>query len=469
MKNKIKDYIILNLLGRGSYGNVYLCQKQNSNKLLAIKEIDLNEVKKKAGLKQKYLDNEIEILGKVNHQNIIKLEEHFYDEHKTKLYIVTEYANGGELSECLVRYKLLFSKAFPEEIVQYLMKQIVYALIYLHNKNIIHRDLKLENIMVHFDSDKDKNDLNMLKCTLKIIDFGLSTILDSKKPLTTTILGTPQYMAPNILENYYNHTLNKIEYGKEADIWSLGCICYEMLRGKNVFNVSSIGDLVNKMNNGQYKLPKTASREVISFLSGMLQYEGKNRLTAQQLIKKSFLTKNVRDFTYLDINKELKQSKELIQLKSNLELYKQKNEDLTKINNTYDNNQQLRQNNIISNTNNNNPAFRRSNTSFVQSYSFYGDPMSVNIPSNNSNEDNILPYKIPANQFNFTNYQQSMYQPYGVGVPAIGGYQNQNVINNNHNSISFDNTFQQNYIKNKVNSTNYETQNQKDKDICIIY
>ena len=470
MEFKIKDYNIKKFLGRGSYGQVYLCQKDNSNKILAIKKIDLIEVKQNRRLNEKYLRNEIEILGKVNHQNIIKLEEYFLNDKKTKLYIVTEYANGGELSECLTKYKLLHGKAFPEEIVQYLMKQLVYALIYLHNKNIIHRDLKLENIMVNFDSEKDKNDLNMLKCTLKIIDFGFAIMLNSSKPFTTSVLGTPQYMAPNILECFVNHTLHKIEYGAEVDIWSLGCICYEMLRGKNVFNVDSQIDLVNKMKSGQYKLPKTVSGELISFMTGMLQYEGKNRLTAQQLIKKSFLTKNVRDFTYLNINKDLKQSKEIIQLKNNLQTYQGKNEDLKKINNTYEEKQQLGQNN---NNNNNNPGFLHSNSAYVPGYSFYGDPMSVNNPEINSNKDNVLPYELPNNQFNFTNYQQSMLQPYGIGVPNLSGYQNQNQNtinnNNNHYNIIFDNTIQHNNNLNKVNSTNYEAQNKKDNEICIIF
>ena len=466
MENRIKDYNIKKFLGQGSYGHVYLCQKDNSNKLLAMKKIDLIKVKQNNKLDEKYLRNEIEILKKVNHRNIIRLEDYFLHENKTKLYIVTEYANGGQLSDCLSKYKLSHGKAFPEEIVQYLMKQLVYALIYLHNKNIIHRDLKLDNIMVHFDSDKDIKDLAMLKCTLKIIDFGFAITLSSPQSLTTSVLGTPQYMAPNILECYVNRTLNKIEYGTEADIWSLGCICYEMLRGKNVFDVNSKEDLVNKMMNGKYKLPKTVSQEVISFLIGMLQYEGKNRLTAQELIKKSFLTKNIRDFTYLYINKDLRQSNEVMQLKNNLEAYKEKNEDLKKINNTYDKNQQqFKQQN-----NNNNPNIHHSNSAYIPCYSFYGDPMS-NIPSNNSNKDNILPYEIPNSQFNFTNYQQSMCRPCGISVPNFSGYQNQpqNVINNNHNGVIFDNTIRQKNIINKLNSANYEEQNKKDNEICIIY
>ena len=221
MNKTIDDYTFQKLIGKGSFGEVYLAKKQNSDKLYAIKMID----KKLADTKmRRYFEYEIKILKMLNHPNIVKLEKLKISLHN--YYIIMEYVNGGELSNYLKRYKLKYGKAFPEEIVQYLMKQIVDALVYIHDKNIIHRDLKLENIMVSFDSEKDKEELNMMKAKIKIIDFGFAIILLSDDYLTNTAVGTMLYMDPTILEEFYKQAKvdKKRGYGKEADIWSLGCI-----------------------------------------------------------------------------------------------------------------------------------------------------------------------------------------------------------------------------------------------------
>ena len=149
---------------------------------------------------RRYFNYEIEILKMLNHPNIVKLEEIKKSIHN--YYIIMEYVNGGALSEYLKKYKLKYQKAFPEEVVQYLMKQIVEALIYIHDRNIIHRDLKLENIMISFDSEKDKEELNMMKAKIKIIDFGFAIILLSGDYLTKTPVGTMLYMDQKFLKNF---------------------------------------------------------------------------------------------------------------------------------------------------------------------------------------------------------------------------------------------------------------------------
>ena len=115
----------------------------------------------------KYLKNEIAILRELNHKNIVKLED--VKITKKHYYLVMEYCNGGSLSDCLNKYQELYNKTFSEEIVQYLMRQIIQGLKYIHNKNIIHRDLKFDNILVNFDSDEDKKKVNMMKAEVKII------------------------------------------------------------------------------------------------------------------------------------------------------------------------------------------------------------------------------------------------------------------------------------------------------------
>ena len=213
-------------------------------------------------------------------------------------YIITEYINGGSLYECLQRYIIKYKRPFPEEIIQYLMKQVVDALVFIHDKNIIHRNLKLENIMVNFFSDKDKQDLEMMKSQIKLIGFGLSIQLQPFNNLTTSIVGTPIYMDPVLLEQLLdiqnpqvNSSQNSISYGKEVDIWSLGCICYELYFGKSIFEGQNLNDMVNEVKNHQLIINSKVSSEFFEFLRNMLQYNKFNRLSAKKLPKSTFFIK----------------------------------------------------------------------------------------------------------------------------------------------------------------------------------
>ena len=222
----IKGYTYINFLGNGVYGQVGLYKKNNTNEYYAIKRINKNKAKHSKNYK--YLYSELQILKKLNHENISKLIDIIDNEFQFDILIVMEYCHGFSLSKCLEYYKEKYAKPFTEEIVQYLTRQIVHGLIHIHEQNVIHRDLKLENIMVHFDNEMDKTNLNMMKGTIKIIDFGLSKLLSSSKEFATSFVGTIPYIDPRII------TIKNFQYSKEADIWSLGCICYEMLTGKKV-------------------------------------------------------------------------------------------------------------------------------------------------------------------------------------------------------------------------------------------
>ena len=191
---KIDDLTLLKCLGKGSFGEVYLTNKEGKSGLFATKKMD----REFADLPQvsKYLKNEIAIMRELNHKNIVKLED--VKITKKHYYLVMEYCNGGSLSDCLNKYQELYNKTFSEEIVQYLMRQIIQGLKYIHNKNIIHRDLKLDNILVNFDSDEDKKNVNMMKAEVKIIDFGFATHL-KKEDLCYSTLGSPINMDPKIL------------------------------------------------------------------------------------------------------------------------------------------------------------------------------------------------------------------------------------------------------------------------------
>ena len=287
-------------LGKGAFGEVYLTSRKGDDKKYATKKIDREEVEKGEGIK--YLKNEIIILQYLRHPNIVRFEE--VKKTKKHYYIVMEYCNGGELSKALEKYIEKYGKPFSEEIVQHLMRQIIDAFKFMHERKIIHRDVKLDNILLNYETEEDKKNLNLMKAQVKIIDFGFSCKID-KSGLQFTALGSPINMDPIILKklNASSKKERQLGYNQKADIWSLGTICYEMLIGKSAFDADDMEDLVNKIENGSYNVPTNLSHEVVSFLNGMLQYEGNNRLTADQLSRHSFLTKNVKDFTPLSLNK----------------------------------------------------------------------------------------------------------------------------------------------------------------------
>ena len=422
MYQQIEDITLLRLLGKGSYGEVYLSQKQNA--LFATKKV---KRKKTDDEMTKYFKNEINILRILNHPNIVKLEEIKMDENN--YYIVMEYINGGELSDYLKKYIEKYGKPFSEEIVQYLMKQIISALIYIHDLNIIHRDLKLENIMVNFDSEKDKEELNMMKAKIKIIDFGFAIMLSSKFSLTNSAVGTFMYMDPKILKEFDNQILvdKSRGYGKEVDIWSLGCICYQLFRGKYPFEAKTFEELVGKIDKGKYRLPTTASREIISFLDKMLKYKGKDRSSARELINEPFLVKNFKDFTYMPIKHDKRQQNQNINkgdakfVKCNsVPIHPNKEQD-------------------ISNQSKNNSC-DRSNMSSVSG------PFSYNLQSNSLNHLNPQPQmqsqtfqmpRYPINvpiqpPFQNINYAGTAFGPFQR--PAIQTFQNPTVYHNIDNN-----------------------------------
>jgi serine/threonine protein kinase len=295
----VEDLTLLKVLGKGSFGEVYLTSKTGCKEKFATKKISKKFTQNPKA--KKYLDNEINILKEINHPNIVKLYE--VKDTSNFFYLVTEYCNSGGLQELLDNYIKKNKKPFPEEVVQYFMKQIVSAIYYLHKHNILHRDIKLDNILVHYDSEEDKAKNNFLKAKIKLIDFGFARHLN-EGDLAQSILGSPINMDPGILRKL-NKMAHSKEYGydQKADIWSLGTACYEMLIGKNAFDAKSLSELVKKVEEGNYKLPTTISKEAVSFINGMIQYDLKKRLSAEELYHHPFLTTPYSQLTKIIIRR----------------------------------------------------------------------------------------------------------------------------------------------------------------------
>ena len=471
----IGELTCVKFLGSGYYGDVFLYQQNKTNNIYAVKMIDKSRAKHSKSYK--YLVSELQILKKLNHPNIAQLIKVIDNETQAHLLLVMEYCNGGSLSECLKKYEEKYNMPFTEEIVQYLTKQIVNALVYIHGNNIIHRDLKSENIMAHFKNEEDKINLNMMKAEIKIIDFGLSKIILSSKGFATSLVGTPLYEDPKILEMNFklNKDIKNFQYSKEADIWSLGCICFEMIKGSKVFETEPSYELVKKLKEGNYNLPQTSSREFISFLHGMLQYDGKLRLTARQLLDKSFLRKKPIEFNYLILDYNYKKPEKCLTLKNSITNNDEKNNESFlknfkrhishevknpyQINNISNQPNKMQYQNVQNTFNSNNNLSKLIQSSNINnSYSKYNKKMSSDIGS--------------TKMTSFTSNLNGMSLPHSTSVsyyqnPLSNSYQPNNLNANNNSNNNFSQTNNNYPPIHRYNSQQIEKK--KDDDDCIVF
>ena len=470
MSINVDNYVLYKLLGKGSYGEVFLSTKKGSNEKYATKRID----KKKMESMKKYLINEISILKRLNHKNIVKVED--VKQTKSHYYIMMEYCNGGGLMDCLKNYMKMYSTPFPEEIVQHLMRQIVSAIKYMHKRKIIHRDLKLDNILVKFEEEKDKKNLNMLKAVVKIIDFGFAIYLDSNG-LAFSALGSPMNMDPLIL-NELNRNSNTLKgYDDKADIWSLGTLCYEMLIGRAPFYSKTVPGLVKNVEKGTYSLPLNLSKEVVSFLNGMIQYDPKKRLNASELSRHHFLVKNVKDFTPINLSKVINKLGGQgfnVNIKQNQTIWEEFNEEDKKVLNSINANmlKPLDTNEEILN----NTDFNNDNIFFVNPNPFDFDNLPIKTEENintvnnanikqNKVEENLRRAKTVTNQ----NKPQQLFQSvnpvvnnnFGYGISIRGQIYDQNPNVPNNINIGTGKTLMNNNYNNNVNgvyNNNYNPQ-----------
>jgi NIMA (never in mitosis gene a)-related kinase len=268
-----RKYKICKLIGKGNYGKAYLVKSLLDNNLYVNKIIDMSQFTKEQ------LENalhEAEILKSLQHPNIIRCIDFFVDEKK--LCLVTEYADLGDLSK-IIRYQILSGYFFCEEIILNWFTQLCFAIKYIHSKNILHRDLKLSNIFL------------TSKGNIKLGDFGIAKILSSKEDLAKTLVGTPYYLSPELcLKKPYNH---------KSDIWSLGCILYEMMYLKHAFEADSIGELVMNILEGNYNLKINAgfNEDVINLLKSILVIDANKRPSIEDILQfkvlKKYITLNV--------------------------------------------------------------------------------------------------------------------------------------------------------------------------------
>ena len=264
-------YKLLKLLGEGSFGKAYLCENLSDNSHCVIKQIPLDGLDEQ---EKKETYNEVLILKKVNHSNIIKFIDVFKKSKPINtLNIVTEYADDGDLNQKIEKLKQKKSPFTEKEIINYLI-QICLALNHIHKKKIIHRDLKSGNIFL------TKGGL------VKLGDFGISKGFKNTWEKAKSKVGTPYYLSPEIINNK--------PYDSKSDIWALGVMLYEMMTFKMPFNANSLPALSLKILRGIYQQPSSYySKDLINLVKQCLTLEPKKRPSAEMILKMNFIKKRI--------------------------------------------------------------------------------------------------------------------------------------------------------------------------------
>uniref|UniRef100_A0A8C7UYG0 Serine/threonine-protein kinase PLK n=1 Tax=Oncorhynchus mykiss TaxID=8022 RepID=A0A8C7UYG0_ONCMY len=257
-----KSYSKGKLLGKGGFARCYEMTDLSSNKMYAVKVIPQSRVSKPH--QRDKITNEIELHKTLHHKHVVKFSHHFEDQDN--IYIFLELCSRKSLAHI---WKARHTLTDPE--VRYYLRQIISGLKYLHNRGILHRDLKLGNFFVNENME------------LRLGDFGLAAKLETVEQRKKTICGTPNYLAPEVL--------NRQGHGTESDVWSLGCVMYTLMCGNPPFETLDLKETYKCIKEVKYNLPSTLSPAAQKLISGILQKDPSDRLTLDQILNHQFFTK----------------------------------------------------------------------------------------------------------------------------------------------------------------------------------
>ena len=266
-----KDFKIEKELGKGSFGSVYLVRRKRDNKIYALKTVIMAKLSKK---EQENSVNEVRILASVNHPNVIGYKEAFWDDDGSSLNIVMEYADDGDLHTKIEKMKKeggLFTEA---RIWSYAI-QMIEGLKALHDKKIMHRDLKSANIFLVND-----------KHQCKIGDMNVSKVIKEKVLRTQT--GTPYYASPEVW--------NDAPYSYKSDLWSIGCVIYELCELKPPFHGKDLDELYENVCKGKpERINKNYSDDLWKMILMLLQVDVNKRVDCNKFLNSDLIKKKIEE------------------------------------------------------------------------------------------------------------------------------------------------------------------------------
>mmetsp|Transcript_11004 Transcript_11004/g.23600 ORF Transcript_11004/g.23600 Transcript_11004/m.23600 type:complete len:279 (-) Transcript_11004:100-936(-) len=264
----IGAYSRVKQIGAGSYGKVILVKDKGGN-YACIKQIDMGKLSSR---ERKDASNEVRVLAALQHPYVVSFRESF--SQRDNLYIVMDYAEGGDLYKKVEKTRRA-GAAFAEPQIARWMAQSFLALKYIHEKHVLHRDLKSQNL---FLCGKD---------TLKVGDFGISKVLESGGGFAKTCVGTPFYLAPEICKER--------PYSWAADIWAMGIILHELCSLKVPFDAPNIEHLVKKITHGPIpRIPPRYSTHLESLGADLLDRDYRRRPSAETVLQRPYFQEEIR-------------------------------------------------------------------------------------------------------------------------------------------------------------------------------
>lgn len=251
------SFSVIRELGRGSNGRAFLVEARDTGTKYVIKQINLESLDSNEKEKAK---KEAELLKKFKHDNIIKI--YGSGVHRDKLDMLIEYCDGGDLNKYITRFGRHY---LSEEDVIEIFTQICLGVKYLHDRKVLHRDLKPGNILMCSDGK------------VKIADFGFARTLGSTMEQVHTIVGTPLYLSPELCQGH--------PYSAPSDIWGLGCILYELCAHRKPFIASSINEVIQVITSGKLpRFPSCYSNDLRSLFKDLLLFDQTKRPTINQIL-----------------------------------------------------------------------------------------------------------------------------------------------------------------------------------------
>lgn len=269
-----QKYRLIKAVGKGSFGEAVLVRSKQDGRRYIAKAIESAAMTAK---EKRDVQNEITILAKLNHTNIVRYLEHFED--GTLIFIVMEYADGGDLNNKIKEQKKKEPVTlFEPKLAMFWFLQICMALKYLHDNHILHRDLKTANVFL------------TTKNIVKLGDFGISTILQNTLACAKTVCGTPYYFSPELCQSK--------PYNNKSDVWALGVVFYETLTLQRPFNAKSLKELLKKILVGQYEpIPASVPAEMRALCAALLNVNPTQRPSVNRIIEAPYVQDQLRGFS----------------------------------------------------------------------------------------------------------------------------------------------------------------------------